>query len=225
MTPDAISLLIKEACDTFFPIEGKPSNDDLLLVRKTLLPILMEIPYDQLGGVHSLTAILMDPTRYATNHGGTTFIRPVRLPLYDCSIANNATMVIRIRAESAHQARLDDYASYKAAEWGAAKFLRKTVDEVWYNNLKDADPFYTKVTALEIISFLDANSGGLHAIDMISLHTNMHQYYVQADGIPQYIIVLEDAQKKAKRAGMPIANIELVMMALAAVLAAQHFPR
>ncbi len=81
------------------------------------------------------------------------------------------------------------------------------------------------MTALEIISFLDANSGGLHAIDMISLHTNMHQYYVQADGIPQYIIVLEDTQKKAKRAGMPIANIELVMMALAAVLAAQHFPR
>jgi hypothetical protein len=48
---------------------------------------------------------------------------------------------------------------------------------------------------------------------------------VQADGIPQYIIMLEDAQQKAKRAGMPIADVELVMMASAAVLAAQHFPR
>jgi hypothetical protein len=37
--------------------------------------------------------------------------------------------------------------------------------------------------------------------------------------------MLEDSQKKAKRAGMPISDIELVMMALAAVLAAQHFPR
>ena len=53
----------------------------------------------------------------------------------------------------------------------------------------------------------------------------MHQYYAQADGIPQYIIMLEDAQKKAKRADMPIADVELVMMASAAVLAAQHFPR
>jgi hypothetical protein len=60
---------------------------------------------------------------------------------------------------------------------------------------------------------------------MISLRTNMHQYYILADGIPQYINMLEDAQKKAKRAGMPITNIELVMMASAAVLAAQHFPR
>jgi hypothetical protein len=60
---------------------------------------------------------------------------------------------------------------------------------------------------------------------MITLDTNMHGYYVQADGIPQYIIMLEEAQKKAKRAGMPIADIELVMMVLAAVLVAQHFPR
>jgi len=72
---------------------------------------------------------------------------------------------------------------------------------------------------------LDANSGGLHAIDMIALRTGMQAYYKQADGIPQYIALLEDAQKKAKRAQMPIADAELVMMAFAAVLAVQHFPR
>jgi hypothetical protein len=46
---------------------------------------------------------------------------------------------------------------------------------------------------------------------------------VQVEGIPQFIVMMEDAQKKAKRAGMPITNVELVMMASAAVLAAQHF--
>jgi hypothetical protein len=81
------------------------------------------------------------------------------------------------------------------------------------------------VSALNIIAFLDANSGGLHAVDMISRRTNMHGYYAQADGIPMYINMLEDAQKKAKRAGMPIAKVALVMMASATVLAAQHFPR
>jgi hypothetical protein len=60
---------------------------------------------------------------------------------------------------------------------------------------------------------------------MISLRTNMHNYYTQADGIPQYINMLEDVQKKATQAGMPIADVELVMMASAAVLTAQHFPR
>jgi hypothetical protein len=162
--------------------------------------------------------------RYTTNHGGAAFKHPAHLPLYDKNIADNATTIVRICAESAHHACLDNYASYKAAKRGAAKFLCKIVNKVWYKDLKDADTFYTKVLALKIMAFLDANSGGLHAIIMIILRTNMHGYYTQADGIPQYIIMLEEAQKKAKRAGMPIADIELIMMALAAVLVAQHFP-
>ncbi len=105
-----------------------------------------------------------------------------------------------------------------------SKCLHKVVDEVWYNDLKNADNFYTKVMAIDK-SLLNATSGGLHALDMILLCTDMMQYCVQVDSIPQFIVMMEDAQKKAKQDGMPIANIELVMMALAAVLAAQHSPR
>jgi hypothetical protein len=160
MTPNAITLLFKEARDAFPPIKGKPTDDNLLSIWEILLPILMEVPYDQLGGVHSLTSLITDNVRYAAEHGGNSFKRPIRLPLYDTSIKDDATTVIRVRAEAAHKARLDNYVSFEVAERGAAKFLRKVVDEVWYNDLKDADTFYTKVTAFEIISFLDANSGG-----------------------------------------------------------------
>jgi hypothetical protein len=176
MTPDVITLFFKKARDTFPPIKGKPTDNDLQSICKNLLRILMDIPYDQLGGTHSFVGILTDAKRYAANHGGATFVRPLCLPLYDATITDNATTVIRIRAESAHQAKLDDFASFQAAKRGAAKFLREVVDEVWYNNLKDANTFYTKVTAREIIAFLDANSRGLHAINMISLRTNMHNY-------------------------------------------------
>ncbi len=133
-------------------------------------------------------------------------------------------MVVCVCAEAAHKSQHNNYASYEAAKWGVAKFLHDVINKIRYNNLKDADTFYTKVTALDIMALLDANSGGLHAINMITLHTNMMQYYVQADGIPQFIVMMEDAQKKATWAGMPIANVELVMMVLVAVLAAQHFP-
>ncbi len=74
MTPKAITLLFREACEAFPPLEGKPSNNDLTTIRETLLPILMEIPYDQLGGVHSLTATLTEPGRYAADHGGKAFV-------------------------------------------------------------------------------------------------------------------------------------------------------
>jgi hypothetical protein len=203
MTPDAITRLFKEAYDTFPPLEGKPTDDDLLAIREALLPILMVIPYDQLNGIHSLTAILMEAAKYEAEHGNNTFVCPVRLPLYDKNITDDATTVVRVRAEAAHKACLDDYASYEAAERGVAKFLRGVVDEIWYNNLKDADTFYTKVTAIDIMALLDTNSGGLHAVDMISLRTNMTQYYVQADGIPQFIVMMEDAKKRRNGRACP----------------------
>ncbi len=221
--PDAITRLFKEAHDSFPHLEGKPSNDNLLAIRETLFLLLMVIPYDQLNGVHSLTAILTEAVKYKANHSAK-FVSPAHLSLYNKLIANNATTVVRVRVDTAHVSRLDNYASYKVAKRGVAKFLHDIVDEIRYNDLKDADTFYPKVKALNSMALLNANSGGLHAINMITLRTNMMQYYVQADGIPQFIVMMEDAQKKATRAGMPIANIKLVMMASAAVLVAQHFP-
>ncbi len=96
MTPDAITLLFKEAQNSFPPIKGNPTDDNLLSIREMLLPILMEIPYDQLGGIHSLTAILWDTVTYAADHGGNAFKHPVQLPLYDGNIVDNATTVIRV---------------------------------------------------------------------------------------------------------------------------------
>ncbi len=222
--PNVITCLFKEAHDSFPPLEGKPSNNDLLAVWETLFPLLMVIPYNQLKGVHTLTAILTKAIKYKTDHGAK-FVHPARLPLYDKSIADNATTVVCIHhAEAAHKSQCNKNTRYKAAKQGMAKFLHNVVNEIWYNGLKNSDTFYTKVTAIDIMALLDANSGGLHAINMITLCRNMMHHYVQVDGIPQFIVMMEDAQKKVTRAGMPIANVKLIMMALAAVLVAQYFP-
>ena len=215
MTPEAITLLLKEATEAFTPIKGKPTDDDILAILKRLLPLLMDIPYDHLGGIHSLTGLITKATAYASEHGNVVFVRPTCLPLYNANIPENVTTVVQMKLETAHQALVDDYASFEAAERGVASFLREVVDDLW---IKDSNTFYTKVTALEIMAHLDANSRGLHAINMLTLRTSKQTYYEQADGILQYIALLEDAQKKAKRAQMPIVDAKLVMMASAAVL-------
>ena len=69
MTPDAITRLIKEASDSFPPLDGKPTDDDLLAIREQLVPILMVIDYDQLKGIHSLMAILTEAAKYEADHG------------------------------------------------------------------------------------------------------------------------------------------------------------
>jgi hypothetical protein len=56
------------------------------------------------------------------------------------------------------------------AKHGVDKFC-KAANKVWHKDLKDAKTFYMKVAALNIMVLLNPNSGGLHAIDMISLRT------------------------------------------------------
>jgi hypothetical protein len=196
MIPNVITHLFKEVHDIFPPLKAKPSDNDLLAIWETFLPLLMVIPYDQLNRVHSLTAILTKAVKYKADHGAK-FVRPACLPLYNKTIADNATTVVRVSAEAAHKSRLDDYASYKVAKQGVSKFFCNIVNEIWYNDLKNTGTFYTKVTAINIMTLLDANSRGLQALDMILLCTDMMQYYVQADDIPQFIIMMEDAQKKS----------------------------
>jgi hypothetical protein len=53
----------------------------------------------------------------------------------------------------------------------------------------------------------------------------MMGYYADAEGIPEYINALEDAQRKLRRAKLPMDDANLLAMASTAVLASQHFPR
>jgi hypothetical protein len=200
MNADAIIRLFKEAYGTFPPLKGKPTNNNLLAIRETLLPFshghrIRPITGNSFPHGH--------PHRGCQVQSGPWRCQVRQAPLYNKNNANDAMTVVCVCAKAAHKSHLDYYTSYKAAKCGVAKFLRDIVDKIWYNDLKDAETFYTKVTALEIMAYLDTNSGGLHAIDMISLRLNMTQYYIQADGIPQFIIMMEDAKKKAKRPACP----------------------
>ena len=84
----------------------------------------MDIPYDHLGGVHSLTGLITESTTYAAEHGNVAFVRPTRLPLYDANIPDNAATVVQVKLETAHQALVDDYASFEAAERGVPRRIR-----------------------------------------------------------------------------------------------------
>ncbi len=139
----------------------------------------MVIPYDQLLGAHSLTAILTEAAKYGADHGGSKFVLPSCLPLYNRNIANDATTVVRVCAKPTHKSHLNNYTSYKAAKRGIAKFLHDFADKIWHNNLKDAKTFYAKVMALKIMAHLDANSRRLHAINMV-FHANGNLILQQA---------------------------------------------
>jgi hypothetical protein len=99
------------------------------------------------------------------------------------------------------------------------------VDEIWYCDLRHARSFYNNVTAKQLMDHLDANCGGLYPVELVSLPTEMMQYYAQIDGIPEYINKLEEAQRKLARANLPMLDDQLLAIASTSVLASGHFPR
>ncbi len=98
--PNAITLLFKEARNAFPPFKGKPTDNNLLSIREMLLPILMEIPYDQLGGGHSLTALLTalltDSAMYAANREAALTIWRLKTALNNLAlVAMNDTAILQ----------------------------------------------------------------------------------------------------------------------------------
>jgi hypothetical protein len=222
MTPEEITTLFTTAAAAFQPIIGQPTDDDLTAIRDILYPLLLDIPYDE-AGTHNLIG-LIEPTTTYTDTCGDAFPIPQRPPTYP-DVPDAATAVVRARREAEHAILVKDFATFEAAERATAKFLRDAVDEIWYRDLRHARSFYTNVTAKQLMEHLDANCGGLHPAELINLPTEMLSYYTQADGIPEYINMLEEAQRKLARANLPMSDDQLLAIASTSVLASGHFPR
>jgi len=112
MTPEEITTSFSSAAASFQPIVGQPTDDDLTALRDILYPLLLEIPYDE-PGTHNLIG-LIEPTTSYTSTWGAAFPIPDRPPTYPV-IANDATPVVRARAEAEHAVLVRDYALFKAA--------------------------------------------------------------------------------------------------------------
>jgi hypothetical protein len=61
-------------------------------------------------------------------------------------------------------------------------------------------------------------------MDMVLLTIEMSHYYEGMTDVPKYIFLLEDAQRKAARACLPITDHILPVLATIALLAANTFP-
>ena len=133
--------------------------------------------------------------------------------------------VVRACSEANYAILIRDYASYEAAERAMAKFICDSVDEIWYRDLRHARSFYTNVMAKQLLDHLDANCGGLHPSELVSLPTEMLNYYAEADGIPEYINKHEEAQRKLAHTNLPMSDDQLLAIASTSVLASKHFPQ
>ena len=91
--------------------------------------------------------------------------------------------------------------------------------------MRDPETIYTEVDPRDILAHLQSGCTDRHALDLLALHNEMQRYHLEVEGIPEYINMLEDAQRQAGRAGRAISVENLLLFASAAMLTSDRFPR
>ena len=114
---------------------------------------------------------------------------------------------------------------YVAACRETGKFILAVVEDAWVRELRDPDIFYAAVLPRDLLDHLQLLCGGLHALDVLALQNDMQRFHLDAEGMPEYINALKDAQKQSRRANHDITNATLLLMATNAIISTQRFPR
>jgi hypothetical protein len=108
MMPKENTMSFATATASFQPISSQPTDDNLTALWEILYPLLLEIPYDELG-THNLIGIIKATASYMATWGAA-FPIPVCPPTYPI-IANDVTPVVCARAKAEHVVLVWDYAS------------------------------------------------------------------------------------------------------------------
>ena len=112
MTPEDIVAEFVHSLNQFEPIAGQPSNSNLTIIREAVAPLLLQIPYDEMGAVHNLIGLIRPEAAYVARYCAA-FPKPARVRAYDPSIDNGATAVVCARTEEAHKAKCTDRVTYE----------------------------------------------------------------------------------------------------------------
>jgi hypothetical protein len=213
-----VTKLLQDALDTQPTIIGQPNDGNLLALKVKLFVVLQTISYDRADGFHHVVGVMQTESAYMANHTGNAFPIPKRLGLWDDKIVKDATVVKMKKTKAIHKACAEDYKIWKTAEDCCKKLLCTAVEEVYINKLKDGKTFDHKVFAQDLLKDLEKNSTGLHALDIVALHSNILLLYKNAVRMPDFILAMEEVQKKAKHAELPILDIKLAMYPTTSIL-------
>ena len=155
MTPDEIVAKFLAALDHFEPILNQPSDTDFTRLQEALAPLLLQIPYNEMGGTHNLIGIIRAKPAYLKRYG-EVFPEPKRVRAYVLDIDGDAIAVARAHLKAAHTARREDRATFDTAQRETTQFVLAVVADTWVRELRDPDTIYTEVDPRDLFAHLQA---------------------------------------------------------------------
>ena len=79
--PAEITLAIQKATEGFTVIVERPTDNDLIEIRKLLVPVLMKTTYNELTLQHNLAGFILPTERYEQIYKNGAYAIPPVIPL------------------------------------------------------------------------------------------------------------------------------------------------
>ena len=224
MTQEDIVAKFAHALNNFDSIDRQPSDTDLTRLREASAPLLLQILYDETGAVHNLICRICLEAAYTARYV-EALPDPTRVEAYNPNIDDNATAIVCARSKASHKAKRVDRAAFETARWETTQFVLAVIADTWVCELRYSDSLYTEVSPKDLFSHLQAGYTCRHALDLLDMHNKIQRYHLRVERIPEYINMLEDAQRQAIREGRTIADEMLLLFTSIATLTGERFPR
>ena len=167
--PADITLALYKATEGFIAIVDRPTDTDIIDIRKLLLPVLMKTKYDKMTLTHNLSGVILPTKRYEHIYSNGAYLIPPVIALYNDTIYKDATRTEVRQAMRKHEAKKNDRALYKTANTSCNNLIMEVVDKTWDKELEDPDMFYTNVTALKLPDHLTEFCSGLHTVNAVDI--------------------------------------------------------
>ena len=85
MTPEEIVAKFALSLDNFEPIDRQPSDTNLTRILEAVAPLLLQIPYDEMGAIHNLIGLIRPEAAYVSRYG-EAFPEPTTVGSYNATI-------------------------------------------------------------------------------------------------------------------------------------------
>ena len=133
--PESFQSLFAAQLGVFEPISGQPNDTDLTWLHKELTSILIPFLYDVENGIHNLMGLVLDEDNYKLRYHNK-FPKPTKPAIYDEAISNNATKVVRAKAEAVHTEIIADYLIFVSAVRKTRNFILLVVEDTRFHEFQ-----------------------------------------------------------------------------------------
>ena len=222
-----IASALKIASDSFNPIRLKPNDDDLQHLNEVLVVTSISVT---LTGTNSVTAdsIVLSNAVYKSNNGGRAFVfMRTAHEYYDPSITRlvkEDRISMMCGMEHVWKAGTNNQNRIRAVEVGARNLIIANIETTWIKELHHSHIFFTAVPPQDLLNHIAKFGTGLDRLSGVKLILSLHKKWYSNPCVDQFIINMEDAQKKLDRANLPITDDTFSAFATYMLLESRYIP-